>query len=437
MGVKKRYFVYSGLFVLMFINYLDRVNLSVAAKPLAESYGLSPIDMGYIFSAFLWTYLLCLIPMGMLADRFGGRAVTYTTLGIWSLAGIWTGLAATYSSLVASRLVLGIGESASYPSGGKIIREWAPASERGLAAAFLNCGAHAGLCFGSVVVGSLIVEFGWRESFYITGVAGLVLAVIWYLLYRRPEDAAWLGAAERDFIRKSRGEVASSATAKLGQIAALKGLLRSPTMWSLALTQGCAGYTLYLFMTWLPSYLVASRGMDVLKSSLFSAIPYGTAALLGLGLGWLSDRLLKGAEASNSDRRKLIATMLLLSSIILAAPFVESIWLIEALISISLACVATAMAMNIALTADLMSDGRYNGVATSLLIMGGNLFGTAAPIATGYVVAATGGFSGAFLIAGVLLLGGAIVITLGARTPIFVSDEMDVPAERAGVASEA
>ena len=436
MGFKNRYFVYAGLFVLMFINYLDRINLSVAAKPLAESYGLSPIDMGYIFSAFLWTYLLCLIPMGMLADRFGGRAVTYTALGIWSLAGIWTGLATTYSSLVASRLVLGIGESASYPSGGKIIREWAPASERGIAAAFLNCGAHAGLCFGSVVVGSLIVEFGWRDSFYITGVAGLVIAVMWYLLYRRPEDAAWLGAVERDFIRKNRGEIISNEVANLNQIAALKGLLRNPSMWSLALTQGCAGYTLYLFMTWLPSYLVASRGMDVLKSSLFSAIPYGTAALLGLGLGWLSDRLLKGAESSDSDRRKLIATMLLLSSIILAAPFVDSIWLIEALISVSLACVATAMAMNIALTADLMSDGRYNGVATGLLIMGGNLFGTAAPIATGYVVAATGGFSGAFLIAGVLLLGGAIVITFGARTPISVSDEVEAPTESACAASE-
>jgi len=112
------------------------------------------------------------------------------------------------------------------------------------------------------VVGSLIVEFGRRESFYITGVAGLVIAVMWYLLYRRPEEAAWLGAAERNFIRDNRGEIASDEDAKLNQIAALKGLLRSPTMWSLALTQGCTGYTLYLFMTWLPSYLVASRGMD-------------------------------------------------------------------------------------------------------------------------------------------------------------------------------
>lgn len=432
---RKRYFVYGGLFVLMFINYLDRVNLSVAAKPLAESYGLSPIDMGYIFSAFLWTYLLCLIPMGLVADRFGGRAVTYTTLGIWSLAGIWTGLAGSYSSLLGSRLVLGIGESASYPSGAKIISEWAPKSERGMAAAFLNCGAHAGLCFGSVVVGTLIVEFGWRESFYITGVAGLALAVLWYLLYRRPEDASWLSANERESIKSNRSDGEAGEAERLSQIAALRGLLKNSSMWALALTQGCAGYTLYLFMTWLPSYLVATRHMDVLKSSLFSAIPYGTAALLGLGLGWLSDRLLKRTEASFSDRRKLIAAMLLLSSMILIAPIVDSIWLIEALISISLACVATAMAMNIALTADLMKDGRYCGIATSLLIMGGNLFGTAAPIATGYVVAATGGFTGAFLIAGVLLLGGSIVITLGAKKPIILGDALADETKQAPFAS--
>ncbi|AWM05038.1 MFS transporter [Bradyrhizobium symbiodeficiens] len=432
---KRRYCVYVGLFVLMFINYLDRVNLSVAAKPLSESYGLSPIDMGYIFSAFLWTYLICLIPMGLVADRFGGRAVTYATLGIWSLAGIWTGLATTYSSLFASRLVLGVGESASYPAGGKIIREWAPESERGVAAAFLNSGAHAGLCFGSVVVGSLIVEFGWRESFYLTGAAGVALALLWYLLYRQPEKAAWLSADERDFIVANRGAIAPGGAARLNQLGALKGLLGSSSMWALALTQGCAGYTLYLFMTWLPSYLAASRGMDILKSSLFSAIPYGVAALLGLGLGWFSDKLLKRSGASNSDRRKLIAAMLLLSSVILAAPFVESIWLIETLISVSLACVATAMAMNIALTADLMTDGRYNGVATSLLIMGGNLFGTAAPIVTGYVVAATGGFSGAFLIAGVLLLGGAVVITFGAHKPITLADDAQVPVKRASATS--
>jgi ACS family glucarate transporter-like MFS transporter len=426
-GIQKRYLVYVGLFVLMFINYLDRVNLSVAAKSIADTYQLSPIDMGYIFSAFLWTYLICLIPMGLLADRFGGRAITYATLGLWSVAGIWTGAAASYGSLFASRLILGIGESASYPVGGKIIREWSPASERGVASAFLNSGAHAGLCVGSVVVGALILQFGWRESFYITGALGMALALAWFAFYRRPEQASWLSSAERQLILGSRGETTQRLSANMTQSEALKALLKSPSMWALALTQGCAGYTLYLFMTWLPSYLVATRGMDVLKTGLFSAIPYGAAAILGLAIGWFSDRLLKGSRVSNAERRKLIAVLLLLSAVILATPFVESIWLIEALISLSLACVATAMAMNIALTADLLTDGSCNGVATSLLIMGGNLFGTAAPIVTGYVVAATGGFAGAFLIAGVLLLGGALVILSGARNPIRLSDAAAEP----------
>jgi ACS family glucarate transporter-like MFS transporter len=199
-------------------------------------------------------------------------------------------------------------------------------------------------------------------------------------------------------------------------------------MWSLAITQGCAGYTLYLFMTWLPNYLAVSRGLDVLKSGFFSAVPYAMAVVIGLGLGWLSDRLIKRSGRRNGERRKLIAVILLVSSVILATPFVDSIWMILALFSVSLGCVSTAMAMNIALTSDLVTDGRYNGVAVSMLIMGGNLFGLAAPIVTGYIVAATSGFSGAFLIAGILLLTGAAVITAGARQPIEFPD--DAPSER-------
>jgi MFS family permease len=416
----RRYVVYVGLFVVMFVNYLDRMNLSIAAKDIAAAYGLSPVEMGYVFSAFLWTYLVLLIPMGIAADRFGGRAITYGSLGLWSLAGIWTGLATSFVSMFASRLVLGVGEAASYPAGGRIAREWAPNAERGIATAFLNSGAHAGLCVGAVLVGWLVVAFGWRESFFITGGLGLALALVWFLVYQPPEKAAWLSDEERAHILAHRGGGGTQAAPPVSQGAALAGLLRSPPMWALALTQGCAGYTLYLFMTWLPNYLAMARGMDVLKSGLFTAVPYGVAALLGILLGGVSDRLLRRPGAAPADRRKLIAGLLLTSSVILLAPLVDSVWLILALFSVSLACVGTAMAMNIALTTDLLADGRHNGVAVSLLILGGNTFGLVAPIATGYVVAATGGFSGAFLIAGVLLVAGALIVVTGARRAIEV-----------------
>jgi MFS family permease len=112
---KKRYLVYIGLFLMMFINYVDRMNLSIAAKPIADYFHLSPVQMGYIFSAYLWTYILLLIPIGLAADRFGGRAIMSGSLAIWSLAGAWTGLANSYASLFASRLVLGVGEAADIP----------------------------------------------------------------------------------------------------------------------------------------------------------------------------------------------------------------------------------------------------------------------------------------------------------------------------------
>ncbi|MGI4796587.1 MAG: MFS transporter, partial [Janthinobacterium lividum] len=194
---KRRLLVYAGIFLMMALCYVDRINLSVAAKSIAATYELSPVQLGYIFSSFLWTYLVCLVPLGMAVDRWGARSVTAGSLLVWSIAGALTGVATTYTGLFASRLALGIGEAASYPAGGRVIREWAPRSERGIAAAVLNSGAYAGLAMGAPVVGWLVAEFGWRESFYVTGGVGALLAVIWFIVYRTPEQATWLDPSER------------------------------------------------------------------------------------------------------------------------------------------------------------------------------------------------------------------------------------------------
>ena len=171
-------------------------------------------------------------------------------------------------------------------------------------------------------------------------------------------------------------------------------------------------------MTWLPTYLADTRGLDVLKSSAFSAVPYAAAVPLGLLLGGLSDRFLRRRGTAGGERRRLIAGALLVSSVILLTPYVTDIWLILALFSISLTCVSTAMGMNIALTNDLLVDGAQAGAATSLLILGGNSFGIVAPIATGYIVASPLGYSGAFVVAGVLLLAGVATALLLTRSPI-------------------
>jgi MFS family permease len=449
MSGRRRYLVYALTFVMMMLCYIDRINLSVAARSIATSYGLSSVQLGFVFSSFLWTYLVCLLPLGFAVDRWGARTVTAGSLFIWSVAGIFTGAATTYTGLFASRLALGVGEAASYPAGGRVIREWAPRSERGMAAALLNSGAYAGLAVGAPVVGWIVSVFGWRCSFAITGAAGIVLSIIWYATCRGPEHVSWLGEAERAKILSQRDVSARSAT---GGAPSIGNLLRSSSMWGLALTQGCAGYTLYLFMTWLPTYLADRSGLDVLRSGAMAAVPYAAAVPLGLLLGRVSDWALTRSGAGSGGqqgsgqsgivsggqpgivsggqpgivsggRRIIVAAALLVSSVILLTPLVANTWLILALFSISLTCVSTAMGMNIALTNDLLVDGRQAGTAVSILILGGNSFGIVAPIATGYIVGSSLGYAGAFMIAGVLLLAGvatALLLTrrpIGARTP--------------------
>jgi len=430
---KKRYLVYGGMFVLMLVSYVDRINLSVAAKPIANAYGLSTIAVGYLLSAYLWTYLVCLIPLGFAVDRWGARKVTAGSMAIWSIGGALTGVAGGFTSMLGSRMVLGVGEAAGYPAGGRVIREWAPRSERGMAAAWLNGGAYAGPAIGALVVSWIVTEFGWQQSFLLTGAVGLVIAILWYALYRSPERANWLGGAERDLILRERDEAPAKDTQREKAWASLRILLRSKTMWGLLLTQGCAGYTLYLFMSWLPTYLASSRGLDVLKSGAFTAVPYAVAVVLGLALGRASDAFLRRSHLASGGRRTIIAVCTLLSAVILVTPFVTTTWLLLALFSISLTCVSTAMAMNIALTNDLLRDGARSGVAVSVLIFGGNTFGLLAPIITGYAVAATGSFSTAFGIAGVLLLVGTTLILTMTRRPIDADANTTVPIGGAGI----
>jgi ACS family glucarate transporter-like MFS transporter len=415
---RKRYLVYGGLFIMMLISYVDRINLSVAAGPISRAYGLDTIAMGYLLSAYLWAYLIFLIPVGVAVDRWGARGVTAGSLAVWSGGGMLTGLSTGFGAMVGSRLVLGAGEAAGYPAGGRAIREWAPRSERGMAAAWLNSGAYAGPAIGALAVGWIVTEFGWRESFLITSGIGMVVALLWYLLYRTPEEANWLGGAERNLILRERDAASDHQNRSEKVRATLAVLLRSKTMWGLALAQGCAGYTLYLFMSWLPTYLAKSRDLDVLKSGTFTAVPYAAAVVLGLLLGRLSDRFLKRESLNGGGRRKIIVICMLCSAVILIAPFVSATWALLVLFSISLTCVSTAMAMNIALTNDLLTNGGRAGVAISVLIFGGNTFGLLAPIVTGYAVSATGSFTTAFGIAGFLLLVGTTLILTLTRNPI-------------------
>jgi MFS family permease len=189
-------------------------------------------------------------------------------------------------------------------------------------------------------------------------------------------------------------------------------------MLGLSLTQGCAVYTQYFFLTWLPSYLENVKHLTVLKSGLFTAAPYAIAVVCCITFGSISDRWLKAYGVASGRRRYVVVIAMVSAAVVLFAPFVENIWLILGLVTLSLIGLSTAISMNITLTGDLLQSPKDAAKAMSVLTIGGNVFGTLAPIVTGYIISITGGYDGAFMLAGCLLILGAVICLTLTRKPI-------------------
>ncbi|MGJ7515193.1 MFS transporter [Pseudomonas baetica] len=411
------------LFSLAMINYMDRIALSIAAKPIAEEFHLTSVGMGYLFSSFIWSYALFLIPVGLLIDKFGVKRVGGLGIFIWSLATALTGAASSFAGLLTARLVMGAGESVSNPVGAKVIREWIPSTERGTITAIFNSGSYAGPAICSLVLAALVAAFGWRMSFVIAGGVGFVWLLAWYFFYGKPEEVSWLSEKERDLIietRTAKGNKDADA-----QTYGLKQLLKTPTLWGLALAQGCNVYTQYLFLTWLPSYLQDARHLTIAKSGLFTAIPYAVAVVLCIGIGKLSDQYLKkGSGAASGKRRNVIALTMLIASCILLIPFAEGITQLVVIFSLTLAGIASTTSLNFTLLNDMLPSSGDVGRAMAFVVVGGNIFGMLAPVVTGYVISATGSYNWAFGIAGGLLVTGALVILSMTRKPMIPKEHL-------------
>ena len=410
----RRYWVFFLLFLFSALAYLDRVNMSVAGKPIALEFGLSPIALGYLFSSFLWAYVLMMLPGGRLIDRWGTHVVASLATAVWSAAQIATGMVGSFATMLAARLGLGVGEAPFAPITYSSVRSWSPYTERGTAIAAISAGSSLGLALGAPVVAWLIETLSWRWSFIITGAVGFVWVLVWFALVSTPEKTRWLPQAEREYILAARD--AGIAPPNHGGVGYL-GLIGCPAMWGLFISQGCLVYTSYLYLSWLPNYFQTARHLSMLNSGIYTAIPFLVAMVVGIVANWAGDRLLSAEAVRSGNRRYLVALSLLFMAAGLAIPFVNSLAAIVALITIVVSFAHVGPAANGALVGDLLRSPGDAGRATAFLVLGGNTFGLLAPIVTGYVVDATGSFNAAFAVAGALALVGAVAaLALGRGT---------------------
>ena len=425
----RRGWVYALLLALVTINYMDRSALGVVAQAVRTEFKLSPVEMGYLFSSFLWTYTLCVLPIGIMLDRFSPRNINSIGIALWSLVMGLTAAVTSFGGLLLTRLVMGAGEATSIPSCGRIVREWMPAQERGVANVFWSAGSFVGPAIGAVITASIASAFGWREAFVFLGGLGFVWLICNLVWFDRPEKVKWLTEDERRKIIAERSAGSPDEIGVAGSAGVVLELLRSPSMWGAMIAQSSGIYTLYLLLFWLPSYLQETKHLTIMKTGLYTAVPWAIAVPVSIVIGIISDRLLRTNTLLAGGRRAMVIFCVLLSAVIVFVPFTNDTTLILALFALSLSGINAAISLNLTLVTDLVHRARDVGKAISLTILSGNLCGLLAPIITGYVVAGLHSYDWALWIAGMLLVIGALA--LGTMTRAVILPKVETKAEAA------
>jgi MFS family permease len=352
----------------------------------------------------------------MVVDRFGARRTAALGIAVWSIATACTGAGVNYLMLMASRFVMGGGEAVTNPCGARVVREWFPAAERGTVNALFNAGAFAGPALSALIVGYLIQAAGWRIAFVVAGSIGLIWLAAWLYWFGPPERVRWLSAAERETITARRGMSGAEVTDRSGG-SGLAALLRTRTLWGLALIGGADAYCSYLFLSWLPSYLQTARHLSLGTTSLYTAVPYATAFVISISVAQVSDRMLKGRGVDTGRRRFFIAgSSLTAAGLIASVPFVDSVPVLLGVIAVAIGCIATNTSQVFALTNDLLPDPRDIGKAMGFEVAAANVIGFLSPIVTGYVISLTASFNMAFVIAGCMML-------VGTSSALFIANK--------------
>lgn len=370
------------------INYVDRANLAIAAPFIGEDLNLGSFQLGLVLSGFFWTYAVGQLLSGYLVDRYGAR-IMYTFSAVWwSLFTAASAVAQGFTSLFGFRLLLGIGESPAYPSNVKATGEWFPKQERGLATGIYDSGSRAGTAAAAPIVAGLVALIGWRGSFVVTGLVGLVWAVAWAMFYRKPREHPRASAAEIEYIEA--GQDRGSGDENLPRIRWID-LLRYRAVWGMILGNFCIGFVIYWFVTWFPSYLVDDRGFNLLQVGIYAALP----ALVAIPTGWLggyvADRLVGGGVSVTAARKGCIAGGLLVSLVAALSLLTPSAFVAIALLSLSYGSLTFANASVWSLPADLAPTQGHTASLAGLMNFAGNAAGIAVSTSVGALLALTGG----------------------------------------------
>ncbi|MCW2244318.1 ACS family glucarate transporter-like MFS transporter [Azospirillum canadense] len=407
-----RWMIVVMLFVVTAINYADRATLSIAGPVLSKELGLNAAEMGFIFSAFGWAYVLGQLPGGWLLDRFGSKIIYALSIFTWSVFTLMQGFVgflaggAAVAVLFALRFAVGLAEAPSFPGNSRVVAAWFPGHERATASAIFNSAQYFATVIFAPLMGWLTHSFGWPWAFGVMGGLGIIVAGVWLKTVYAPKDHPSVNQAELDYIAAGGGLInmddsqkkATSAVQSGAKWDYIRQLFANRMMVGIFLGQFCINAITYFFITWFPVYLVQARGMSILNAGFVASIPAICGFVGGILGGVLSDAMLRKGFSLTSARKTPIVLGMLMSMAMIACNYTDVQWIVVALMALAFFGKGIG-----ALGWAVMSDcapKEITGLSGGVFNMCGNLSSISTPIVIGYIIQTSGSFNGALVFVG-------------------------------------
>jgi ACS family glucarate transporter-like MFS transporter len=343
--------------------------------------------MGIILSAFFWPYALLNIPVGGLSDKYGAKKVLTWSATIWSVCSAATGMAHSYFHVILARMGVGVGEAASFPVSAKVVNNTFPSEQRGTASGWYTAGLRLGFAACPLLMAYLLTHFGWRIAFYITGMGSLAWVILWHFTFKDPGDA-----------KREQAAGTPKETVKIPW----KKLLRNKTMLGLILCKFFQDYLFYMFVTWLPSYLIMFRGFTVMKMGTYDSLMWLAGFFAQPLMGFVSDSLIRLGVSVTYSRKIVIVVMQFMAASVIAVGYVDNVMTAIWLLILAVACESASTSILWTTCAEV-APGKIAGTIAGLMNTAGAIAGTVAPIITGFVLHFTGSFQYALLFGGIMV----------------------------------
>ena len=393
--IKGRYVVAAGMFLLSLLLYIDRVCISAAKDPIADALNLSVKAMGWVLSIFALGYALAQVPGGVMADRFGPRRMLAGIVTFWSALTALTGLAWNYVSLLFIRFFFGVGEAGAFPGMSRAIYSWIPLKERGLITGINFSGSRLGAAFALPLVAWLIDSLGWRTTFGVLGVVGVVWALVWWLTFRdKPEEHPLLNEGEKNYIVANRQQRTENEAEK--ERIPFAQALRSRNMW---LTMGqyfASNFTFFFALTWLFPHLKAEYNLEAVEAGFYASAPLVFGAVGNWVSGWMVDFIYKRGHWNASRIIPAVIGFTLAAIGLIGSVYMqEAVW---AVVFLSMAIFGADMTLSPSWSLCVDIGKEHAGMVSGTMNMAGNIGSFITALAFPYLQAWTGSVTPFFFV---------------------------------------